>query len=213
MAVENMTFFTHPNTWIRGDRAPRAVAFDHVVGMAIGETVLWEDSRFQPSELSYEPADAEAREFMVETGMAQRMMSYFGRNRVKPFAQKDTHNCHSFAAWVRGDIALEYWSSADAYQLKNYAEPIPDDYAYDDTNTPTGSHVVVAAHERDEAPIGLVVAHSAIELGGKLLGVMGINGPLAFDTPEATLQHYNDRYCPSSLYVPLSDGGIGMQVL
>ncbi|HTE58282.1 MAG TPA: hypothetical protein VK694_06065 [Verrucomicrobiae bacterium] len=211
MAVENMTFFTHPNKWIRGDRAPRTVAFNHVVGMALGETELWEKGRFQPSELSYNPADTEIREFMVEGHMARRMMNYFGRNRVEPFTQKDTQNCHSFAGWIRGDIALEYWSSADAYQLKSYAEPISHKYAYD-THTPSGSHVVVAAHERDEAPIGLVVAHSAIELGGELLAVMGINGPLALDTPETTLQHYNDRYCASSLYIPPGDGLLGTHI-
>jgi hypothetical protein len=194
MALEQLKFFTQSSEWIRADRQPRTVPFEQIVGMALGNTVLWEDSRRQPKELHYNPADTAVRELCVDGEFARRVMSYFGRYRVNPIGSKDPYNCHSFAAWMRDDLRL-----TSDNQLPGGAQPISDEYAY--TRPAPGSHIVARNHERDATSDGVPLAHSVIDLGGEFLAVMGMDGPLALDTLDATFGHYNERYGETSWYV------------
>jgi hypothetical protein len=113
MANKEVTFYTHPSTYINPYNAPVSPHYNRVAGLRIDNETLWAKLRVLPSENSYSKTNTEAQTFELPASLVNAVANYFQDFHVNPvplytlsgpFSEYATQsNCHRFGASVWAD--------------------------------------------------------------------------------------------------------------
>jgi hypothetical protein len=119
MSEVDITFYTHPSTYINEYFDWLSTPYDRVAGLRAFDQDLWAKRSLLPAENSYHPTDTEAVTYTLPENLAYSIMDYFYDFYTSPPTlyqlgdpiknREERSNCHRFGATMLGGTPQTFY--------------------------------------------------------------------------------------------------------